>query len=160
MAVTINEGTQTSIKTTDSGGNIQHVRADGGTVGVVGAGTLNTLGTVGNLNFGTVDTFYRHPDRFATVVSSGTLDMGTIKPGVAGSSIYVTDLIISAGTTTNVMIGNGGTGLFLVGTLHFSTNGGAVMNFKTPISTSGGSSLVYKQSANGALTITATGYVD
>jgi len=134
-----------------------------GTVAVVNsvaAGTQNTLGTVGVLNFGTVDTFYRHPDRFATVISSGTSVMGTVKAAVSGSAIYVTDLTISVGSASNVEIGNGGTGLPLVGTLHFAANGGAVFNFVTPISTSSGSALVYKQSANGPLTITAQGYVD
>jgi len=175
MAVTITQGTQTNIKTTtDSGAEIQHTRVDGGTVGVLSSvsnlvkGTITALaagtitgGTLQNLNFGTVDTYYRHPDRFATVVSSGTNTMGTVKAGIAGSAIYVTDLIVSAGSATNVEIGNGGTNLPLIGTLHLSANGGAVMNFTTPISTSAGSALVYKQStAVSPLSITCLGYVD
>jgi hypothetical protein len=165
MSVTINEGTLTAIKTTtDSGAEIQHVRNDGGTVGVLSnlvTGTVARVGTVQNVNFGTFDTFYRHPDRFGTVVSTGTNTMGTIKAGIAGSAIYVTDLIISAGSATNVEIGNGGTSLPLIGTLHLAANGGAVMNFNTPINTSAGSDLVYKQStAISPLTITCNGYID
>jgi hypothetical protein len=162
MAVTINQGTQTSIKTTtDTGAEIQHIRTDGGTIGsITGMAAVSTLGTVVNLNFGTVDSFYRHPDAFATVISSGTSVVGTIKAAVSGSAIYVTDLIVSAGTATNVEIGNGGTSLPLVGTLFLNTNGGAVMNFRSPVKTSVGSALVYKQSVNGPVTLTVQGYVD
>ena len=160
MAITINEGTAVDVYTKlSSGTEIQVVKLD------VGAGTAiadfgGTITSVTNLAFGTVDTFYRHPDRFATVVSTGTSVMGTVKGSVGGSAIYVTDLVISAGTATNVEIGDGGTSKPIVGTLHFATNGGAVINFHTPISTTAGSALVYKQSANGPLTITASGYVD
>ena len=169
--ITINEGTQTGIYATSVGGTqTQVVRIDigsgttpaefGGTISRVTDLLKGTLTSVTNLAFGTVDSFYRHPDGFATVVSSGTSTMGTIKAGVAGSAIYVTDLVVSAGTATNVEIGNGGTNLSLIGTLHLNTNGGAVMNFRSPIFTSAGSALIYKQSANGALTITCQGYVD
>lgn len=188
MSVNITQGTQTAIKTTtDSGAEIQHVRSDGGTLGIVSnltngtvrisVGTIN-VGTVlangdsaGTAVFvqpagagfavgGTVSTQGRHADGFATVISSGTSTLGTIKPAVSGSAIYVTDLVISAGTTTNLEIASGGTSTPILGTLHFNTNGGAVMNFVTPIRTASGSALVYKQSVNGALTITCTGYVD
>lgn len=101
-----------------------------------------------------------HPDSFATVISVGTSVVGTIKAGVSGSAIYVTDLVVSVGSASNVEIGNGGTNLPLLGTLHLAANGGAVMNFRSPLATSVGSALVYKQSANGPLTITALGYVD
>src|SRR3990167_8377410 len=169
MTILINEGTQSALKsTTDTGEQISHTRADGGTVGVISNLTNGTVrisvgtvvgGTLQNLNFGTVDTFYRHPDAFATVISTATNTMGTIKAGVGGSAIYVTDLIVSAGSATNVEIGNGGTNLPLIGTLHLAANGGAVMNFKVPVSTSAGSALVYKQStAVSPLSISCTGY--
>ena len=170
MSVNINQGTQTSINTTTVGTvETQVVRIDVGSGtasqqwrGLVteNGGTLNRTGTVLNVNFGTFDTFYRHPDRFATVVSTGTNTLGTIKPAVSGSAIYVTDIIISAGTATNVEIASGGTSTPIMGTLHFSDNGGAVMNFVTPLSTASGSALVYKQSVAGPLTITTQGYVD
>lgn len=190
MAVSINQGTQTSIKTTtDSGAEIQHVRVDGGT-SIISVGTISKLpsdgtvtqvttvsnltngtvrisvgtvsgGTLQNINFGTIDTFYRHVDEWATTVNTGTNTLGTIKPLVSGSSIYVTDFIVSAGSATNVEIASGGTSTPILGTLHFSANGGAVMNFRTPIRTAAGSALVYKQSsAISPLTITAQGYVD
>ena len=73
--------------------------------------------------------------------------------------MQITDLIISAGSATNVEIGNGGTSTPLIGTLFFSANGGAVMAFKTPLITTAGSSLVYKQSTNGPLTITCAGFL-
>lgn len=157
MSVLVNEGTETAILTTLIGGTeTQIVRLDVGT----GTTASNFGGTILNLNFGTTDTFYRHPDAFATVVSSGTSVMGTIKAGVAGSAIYVTDLIVSVGSASNVEIGNGGTDLPLIGTLSLAANGGAIMNFRTPINTSAGSSLVYKQSANIPLSISCQGYVD
>ena len=170
MAVTITQGTQTGIKTTtDGAAEIQHVRADGGTIGIVAGLTTGTVvvskgtvlgGTLQNLNFGTVDTFYIPANNFATVVSTGTNTFGTIKPTVAGSSIYVTDLIISAGLTTTVEIGDGTVGASnLLGTLQLAQYGGMVANFRIPIQTSSGGTLVYKQSVGCPLTITAMGYV-
>ena len=184
MSVKINEGTATPIKT-DTVGTVQAqvIRLDvgsgttasdfGGTLAEVSSianvvkGTVTSVenvvkGTVTKLEGGTVavDRFtYPHPDRFATTVSSGTSVMGTIKAAVAGSVIVVTDLVISAGTATNVEIGDGGTANPLVGTLHFTDLGGMVDNCNIPYETSSGSALVYKQSTDGPLTITAKGYV-
>jgi len=175
MAIGIQEGTQTFLKSTTVGTTeVSHVQIEGGTVGLVSVlakgtiavgtvsmttGTMNG-GTLSNLNFGTVDSFYRHPDEFATVVSTGTSTLGTLKAAVSGSAIYITDLTVSAGTATNFELGNGGTATPILGTLHLDDLGGAVMNFRTPIRTSAGSALVYKQSVDGPLTITAQGYVD
>lgn len=134
----------------------------GGTITRVNGGSI--VQTAGTVTIGSIDTLgigRRHPDEFATVVSSGTSDMGTIKPAVSGSVIYVTSLVISAGSATNVMVGNGGTGLFLLGTIHLNANGGvALMPINPPLRTTAGSALVYKQSANIPLSITATGFVD
>lgn len=185
MAIAINEGTQTTVLTATAGGTeVQVVRLDvgagtaasnfGGTITTVDSvtsvanlakGTVSsveggTVAEVTNVNFGTVDTFYRHPDAFATVVSSGTSTLGTIKAAVSGSQIYVTDLVISAGTTTNVEVASGGTSTPIMGTVHLYTNGGLVSNFSTPLETASGSALVYKQSVDGPLTITCQGYVD
>lgn len=168
MPVGINEGTQTFITSTTNGTEvIPNSAINGGTLAALTNGTVRmsvgtlTTGTLQNLNFGTVDTFYRHPDSFATVVSTGTLTLGTIKAAVSGSQIFVTDLIISAGSATNVEIASGGTSTPITGTLYLNANGGAVMNFKTPIRTVAGSALVFKQSsAISPLSITAQGYVD
>src|SRR3990167_7327123 len=109
MAITINEGTAVDVYTKlSSGTEIQVVKLDVG-AGTAIAGFGGTITCVPNLAFGTVDTFYRHPDRFATVVSTGTSVMGTVKGSVGGSAIYVTDLVISAGTATDVEIGDSGT---------------------------------------------------
>src|SRR3990167_2174421 len=126
-----------------------------GTLSVLAKGTISA----GTIDAGTVLTYgQRHADAFATVVSTGTNTLGTIRAGVSGSAIYVNWLIISAGSATNVEIGNGGTDLPLVGTLYFNANGGAIAApLNPPISTSAGSSLVYKQSASGPLSITAGG---
>ena len=190
MAITINEGTQTGIATdavgtlnyqivklnvgaagadslfTNTLGTVQNLnkgtitRIEGGTIGALAVGTI-TAGTLTNLATGTVSTIgLIHADRWATVVSSGTSTLGTIKAAVSGSAIYITDITISAGTATNVVVASGGTSTPILGTLFFSTNGGMVGNFRNPLNTVSGSALVYKQSVDGALTITASGYVD
>lgn len=187
--VNINQGTQTNIATDAIGTvNYQIVKLDRGAAGASSlfTGTVDavtnlaggTVSSVANLVKGTItrveggtlnsvggtvitDNFtFRHGDAFATVINVGTSVFGTIKPAVSGSCIYVTDLVVSVGTASNVVIASGGTSTPILGTLHLSTNGGAVMNFKTPIATASGSALVYKQSADGPLTITALGYVD
>ena len=190
MAVGINEGTQTFLKSTTSGTTeVSHVQVEGGTLGAVTVadipgGTIDLLSaitTLPDLPGGTVDSVTavtsvsnlvtgtlasvpavgaRHADAWATVVSTGTSTKGTLKAAVSGSSIYITDLVVSAGTATNVEIASGGTSTPILGTLHLADNGGAVMNFVTPIYTASGSALVYKQSTDGPLTITAGGYVD
>lgn len=132
-------------------------------VGTITTGTIQNL-VSGTINSGTVESLNigrRHADEFATVVSSGTSVMGTIRAAVAGSAIYVTGLIVSAGSATNVEIASGGTSTPIVGTLFFNANNGvAAMPFDPPLRTASGSALVYKQSTNGPLTITCVGYVD
>lgn len=118
-------------------------------------GTL-VSGTVESLNIGR-----RHADEFATVVTSGTSTLGTIRAGVTGSAIYVTGIVISVQAASNVVIGNGGTANPILGTLFFAGSGGvAAMPFDPPIRTSAGSALVYQQSANTGMSITTVGYID
>lgn len=129
-------------------------RLEGGTV-VVSVGTvLVSGGTIVANNY-----VYRHPNAWGTVVSTGTNTMGTVKAGIGGSAIYVTDMIISVGSATNVELGIGGTDKPLVGTLYMNPMGGAVMNFVQPLLVTAGSALVYKQSTGGPMSITANGYV-
>lgn len=130
----------------------------GGTVTALSKGTISA----GTIDAGTVLTIgMRHADAFATVISSGTSTLGTIKAAVSGSQIFVTSLVISAGSATNVEIASGGTSTPILGTMFFNANGGAVLApINPPLQTVAGSALVYKQSTNGPLTITATGYVD
>jgi hypothetical protein len=176
--VKINEGTATTIKTDTVGGiEYQVVKLDvgaagasslftgtlsqvsKGTITALGAGTI-TGGTLSNLNFGTVDTYYLHPNAFATVVSTGTNAFGTIKAAVAGSAIYITDLIVSVGSATVVEIGDGTVGASdIIGSLQFAQYGGMVCNFRTPIKTSSAGTLVYKQSVGCPLSMTVIGFV-
>lgn len=136
------------------------------TKGTISVGTFAmTTGTLagGTLQAGTVLTIgMRHADEFATVVSTGTNTLGTIKAAVSGSQIFLTSLIVSAGSATNVEIASGGTSTPIIGTMFFNANGGAaLMPIDPPVRTVAGSALVYKQSAAiSPLTITATGYVD
>lgn len=129
-----------------------------GTVSAIGADLPG--GTIDQITFGTVDTFYRHPDAFATTVNTGTSTLGTIKAAVSGSVIYVTDVKISVNAASNVEIASGGTSTPIIGTLFFAGSGGMVANYRTPIPTASGSALVYKQSANTGMTIDVQGYVD
>jgi len=182
MALTVTQGTQTEIYVKENGGTaIQVVKLDigagtavsdfGGTladitkVSNLAKGTITKLegGTLGVLSAGTVSTIgLTHADAWATTVSSGTSTLGTIKAAVSGSLIYVTDLIVSVGSiASNVTIASGGTSTPMIGTLHLAAFGGAVVNFRTPLSTASGSALVYQQSGTGSpLSITALGYVD
>lgn len=181
--ILVTQGTQTTIKTDTVGGaDFPVVKLDvgavgatspftgtlgavtnlaGGTItalskGTISAGTLNA----GTVNTGTVDTISQFPPNpWGTTVTTGTTTLGTIKPLVVGSAIFVTDLIISAGTVTTLVIGMGGTSTPLLGTLSFATNGGLVSNFRVPGSVTSGSALVYQQSVAGNLSITATGFV-
>ena len=132
-----------------------------GTLQNLVSGTINAI-AAGTITNGTVSTIgLRHADEFATVISSGTSVLGTIRAAVSGSQIFVTSLVISAGSATNVEIASGGTSTPILGTMFFNSNSGAVLTpINPPIRTVAGSALVYKQSANGPLTITATGYID
>lgn len=151
-------GTITSITNIVSG-----TLANSGTTTGVGVVTSVTNLANGTFSRGTVlDIGYRHPNEWATVVSTGTSTMGTVKGSVSGSAIYVTHMEISVGSASNVVIGNGGTSLPIAGTFYFNANGGAVLSpLNPPIRTTAGSALVFKQSAAiSELTITAGGYVE
>jgi hypothetical protein len=169
--ISITQGTQTSIRTTTIGTNeFQHVILNQGTSSDSPfTGTIGTVGSVlgirdklyiNSIDLGTIDAISQLPPNYFTVTTtSGTSTLGTIKAAVAGSAIFVTDLIISAGTITTLVIGMGGTSTPLIGTLSFGQYGGLVTNFRTPGSVTSGSALVYQQSANNTLSITATGFV-
>ena len=133
-----------------------------GTLQNLVSGTINAL-AAGTITNGTVlDIGLRHADEFATVVSTGTNTLGTIRAAVTGSAIYVTGLVISVGSASNVVIGNGGTSLPLLGTLFFNANGGiALTPINPPLRTTAGSALVYQQSAAiSSMTIAVQGYID
>jgi hypothetical protein len=131
----------------------------GGTVGVVAKGTMSA-GTVDLMKAGTIDTISQFPPNpWGTTVSTGTTTLGTIKAAVAGSAIFVTDLIISAGSATTVVLGMGGTSTPFIGTLSLAQYGGLSTNFRTPGSVTSGSALVYQQSVGCPLSVTAIGFV-
>jgi hypothetical protein len=157
--IQVTQGTQTAIRSTAISANeYQHVIVNQGTT-ADSPFTGTFLG--GTINTGTVDSVSQFPPNyFGTTVSTGTTTLGTIKPAVAGSAIFVTDLIISVGTlASNVVLGMGGTSTPLIGTLSFAANGGMVSNFRTPGSVTSGSALVYQQSAGIPLSITVNGFV-
>ena len=165
----VTQGTSTNLANDVVGTNIYPVsKIDIGAAGASSlfTGTLGAVtnlagGTVGVLTSGTVDTVgLLNANYFSTVVSTGTNTFGTIKASVAGSAIYVTDLIVSVGSVTTLEIGDGTVGATdLIGTLQLNQYGGMVSNFRSPIKTSVSGTLVYKQSVGCPLTITAIGYV-
>lgn len=133
----------------------------GGTItslvkGTISTGTINT----GTINTGTVDSVSQFPlNSFGTTVTTGTNTLGTIKPAVSGSAIFVTDILVSAGTTTTLVIGMGGTSTPLIGTISLAANGGFVSNYRVPGSVISGSALVYQQSVGGVLSLSVNGFV-
>ncbi len=167
----VTQGTQSNLANDPVGTNIYPISkidigAAGASVPFTGTflgGTIDkgTIAQVGTVNSGTVDSVSQMPPNYwGTTVSNGTTTLGTIKPAVSGSAIFVTDLIISVGTlASNVVIGAGGTSTPFIGTLSFAANGGMVSNFRVPGSVTSGSALVYQQSVGIPLTITAQGFV-
>ena len=164
-ALLINTGTALTMASDDiSSVHYPRVKISVGADGAA-ADWAGTIGTVAVVNAGSIDTLgigRRHADEFATVVSTGTNVLGTIRAAVSGSAIYVTGLIVSAGSATNVEIASGGTSTPIVGTMYFNANGGvAAMPFDPPLRTASGSALVYKQStAISPLSLTVVGYID
>jgi hypothetical protein len=149
MSVTITQGTQTIVAAdTVSGAQYQIVKLDTGAAGASSpfTGTLSSIPVV-------------IPTYWSATVNTGTNTMGTIKAAVgAGTRIYVTDLIVSVGSASNVVIGDGTVTSILAGTFNFAANGGLTSNYKQPLMTSQGGTLVYQQSAGGPMCIVATGY--
>lgn len=172
MPLTVTEGTQTDVySVANAGTEIPIFKLDIGTGTTISdfGGTILTVGSVtrlvgGTLTAGTVDGLNigrRHADEFATVVTSGTSTLGTIRAAVTGSAIYVTGMVVSVQAASNVVIASGGTSTPILGTLFFAGSGGvAAMPFDPPIRTASGSALVYQQSANTGMSITSVGYID
>lgn len=150
MPVTVNEGTQTDVNTSlNATTETQVVKLDVG----VGSAILD-YGEVG----GQVGVL--HPDRFGSVGTvAGTANL-TVHASVAGSVIYVTDLLVSSNGASEVSIYDGGTANWLAGPLHLAANGGLMGNFITPLETSSGSALIAKQSGSGTISILAKGFID
>src|SRR3990167_6758959 len=176
--ISVNTGTAATIRTDDVGG-VQYpvvkidVGADGassaftGTLGAVTnlaagtltrltAGTLTALG-IGTISVGTVlNIGLRHGDEFATVVTGTGTATGTIRAAVTGSAIYVTGVVISAGTaTTNIGLSSGTpTSNNVLGTIVFAANGGlALTPIDPPLRNASGSALVWSQAGTSNVSI-------
>lgn len=162
----VNQGTQSPIPADLVGTtNYPVMKLDVGNLGssVPWQGTV-TVGTtpqvVGTVNLGTVDAVSALPiNAWGTTINTGTSTLGTLKAAVGGSTIYITDLIVSAGTLTTFALHNGGTANPIFGTTSFAQYGGVSSNFRTPLFGSVGSAITYIQSANGTMSITAQGFV-
>lgn len=170
----VNSGTAIGVNASLNGTNYTpYVKLDSG-VGTLNVDWGGTIPFIGNLNSGTVTVLAKGtvstgtvdsisqlpPNNWGTTVNTGTNVLGTIKAAVAGSQIFITDLVVSVGSTTNVEIASGGTSTGMIGTLYLNANGGAVLNYRTPIATAVGSALVFKQSAAiSPISITAQGFI-
>jgi len=129
----------------------------GGTIENLDAGTITS---VTNIAGGTVQTYPTiHGDEWGTIVETTGTATGTIKPLVSGSTIYITDLIISSNSGGTIVVGDGTPTVKLV-EAYLAANGGFVSNFVTPRHTTSGSALVFNQPGSGTITLTCTGYVD
>lgn len=133
-----------------------------GTITSLTSGTIKSLqgGTVNNLDGGTVQTFpIVHSDSFSTCVeSTGTATL-VVKAAVNGSTIYVTDMIVSSNSGATAAFGDGTVTSKLL-EVYLGANGGFVSNFKTPMQTTSGSALTCDQPGSGTITMTIIGYVD
>lgn len=188
MPVGINEGTQTFIAV-DAVGTVDYqvIKVDQGaagvsspftgtvkaitniaggsisvTTGTLAGGTLTALGAGTITNGTTTPLGIFHPAEFATVVSGTGTTTGTVKAAVSGSVIYVTGVVISAGTgTANVGLSSGTpTSNNVLGTMVFAANGGlALTPIDPPLRTTSGSALVWSQAGTSNVTITAVGFV-
>ena len=167
-ALIVNVGTTLTMASDDiSSVHFPRVKISVGADGAAAdwAGTIGTVAQMGTLISGTVESLNigrRHTDEFATVVSTGTNTLGTIRAAVSGSAIYVTGLVVSVGSSSNVEIASGGTSTPIAGTFYFNANGGiALTPIDPPLRTASGSALVYKQSAAiSPMSITCVGYID
>lgn len=132
------------------------------TIGTINTGTMvNNGGTVGVLQLGTVDAVSALPlNNWATTINVAGTAFGTLKSGIGGSAIYITDLVINNAVVAGTMaLYNGATSSVVGGTWSFNINGGLVSNFRTPLFGATGSAICYQQVGTAALSITATGFV-
>ena len=147
--ITITEGTAKAIAADDvSSVWYQRVKLD---IGADGAASP-FLGTVKAVRVS-------HEDNWGTTIVATASVVGTLKPLVSGSAIYLTDIEISTNAANTVIVGNGTTtdaATLIKG--YFAANGGLVSNMVTPRKTTAGSALVYGASA-GTISITASGYI-
>lgn len=125
--------------------------------GTINAGTINT----GTINVGTVDAMSQLPPNvWGTVINVAGTAFGTVKAGIGGSTIYITDLTISMGLVSGtIAFYNGGTANPLAGTWSFNTNGGIVQNYRVPLQLTSGSPVTYQQQGTAAVSINAQGFI-
>jgi len=148
MGVTVTEGTQTIIKTTtDTGAEIQHVRNDGGTIGVISSipnvkvdsGTQQTLGTVGTvIGIGTISNIVTTSGTttgIGTLSNVGLVDLVTRigNIGTIESGTVTTSLALNTGTITTIVAGTQNT----LGTVGTVLGVGGVVQVSGTVSTGG-----------------------
>lgn len=142
-------------------------KLEGGTVGLVtrtgNVGTVESgsvVVTKGTISNGTMLPFgILHTTEFDKRAGTTGTALGTLIPGTASTVYYITRLVISVGTGSNVVIASGGTATPIAGTYFLNQNGGvALMPINPPLRVASGSALVFQQTSTGSITIECAGY--
>ena len=102
---------------------------------------------------------YDADDSFSATYSSPDIRTAqTIKAATSGSSIYITDLIISTGTAMNIQLQDGDATVMMY-PVYLSANVPFEKTFSTPLKITASKALAIKGSAYGTVTCTFGGYV-
>lgn len=103
----------------------------------------------------------RRGDAFqATITSADARSATQVKAATAGSSIYITDLIISTDTAMNIKLqDNTGSPNVLMQPIYVPANSVFSKTFSTPIQVASGKELDVVASASGNVSVTVTGWI-
>ena len=102
--------------------------------------------------------YFRASENNATAQTNNEI---VAAPG-AGLSLYVTDIVVSNGATAGsikIVEDTAGTPVVIVNETYMAINGGAVMQFKTPLKLTANKNLGYTSTTVTTHTITVSGYI-
>lgn len=158
-------------------GNVAHDTADRGNPLKVGAKAVNFDGTAPGTDVAEndrtdmkatpdgrllVETVHPNYWTLADQETSAQTDKELKAAPGAGLSLYITDIIISNGATAGTVIieGDGASAKTkLVGPLYLASNGGAVINFKTPIKVAANKNIALTSAKVTTHTVTICGFI-
>lgn len=158
-------------------GDVSHDSVDAGEPVKIGFKAYNQDGTVpgtavaeGDRVNGIADVYGRqyvstdHPYFFRASENNSTAQTNNelvAAPG-AGLSLYITDIVVSNGATAGsirLVEDTAGTPVIIMNELYMAVNGGAVMQFKTPLKLTANKNLGYTSTSVTTHTITVSGYI-
>lgn len=172
MGILITEGTAVTVKTTDDGGHIQHVRIDGGTynAGTATVGSISSIGIINNAgtlangslaavaqvhNAGTLQagTVQLNPTPIITPLIQGTLGtaggslFGTLSAASgAGTKHYISgfQIVVQSGTPdVRILTGTAIQGTGVLAAGAFPPGGGIRADLNPPFTTGTNSEITY-----------------